>query len=560
MSWDKYNEARKKAKQAQSKLDKASDTVDKLTGKSSKKLTKSEINQAKTAAKNAKSNKWLFAIWAIITIAALVSLLFTSTIEPVVNNWIYGDRSTTTAGDDRGAVGSFADVVTNSDLKIHYVFVGQGDCILIDLPDGKNVIIDSGSETYNSETSQKVISYIDTYLLDDGEIIDYMILTHPDSDHLFYLPDILDTYEVANIYRPYTFFVSDGKDSNQRLDPDGTIATAEEQAAVEAKEREAVAELNSEYGYGIEIGDPTKNTTNAKSTDIMYKFISRIYTETYGEDNTPAEIHYSIAGATISGTDYTFTFYAPVNPSEVYGSWNNYSSVIVLDYNDTKIAFTGDAEKEAENEILANQTNLPLPDVDIMDMGHHGSRTSSQDAFVKALKPEYAIISCGIDNKYGHPNQETIDTLYNNGVDSSHIFITAQSGDIVIGFGYTGTISTDTSTDNTEIDTSGTTDDSADTDTSGTNTNENTETTTTENTNIITSTNIESEILLDVDQTPTTLDYIIAYTGEASVVAPTTTEPIEIKWWYIVVGIIVISGVVLLIIAPSIVKSLKKKK
>ena len=533
MSWDEFNKARKKAREAQNKLNKANKTVDKLTGKSDDKLTKTEINQVKTAAKNAKSYKWLFGIWAIITAAALISLLFTNTIQPALNNWIYGSSDTTTS-EDAGAVGTFTDVVENSELKIYYVFVGQGDCILIDLPDGKNAIIDSGSEAYSSETSAKVLSYIDTYLLDDGEIIDYMILTHPDSDHLYYLPDILDTYEVANIYRPYTFFVSDGENSKQDLDPDGTIATIEEQAAVEAKERAAVAELNSEYGYGITIGDPTKNTTNAKSTDIMYKFISRIYSETYGPNDTPAEIHYPIAGASFGGDGYTFTFYAPVTPSNVYDSWNNYSSVLVLDYNGTKVAFTGDAETDEEDEILANESKLDLPDVDIMDMGHHGSRTSSQDAFVKALNPEYAIISCGIDNKYGHPNQETIDTLYKNGVDSDHIFITAQSGDIVIGLDYTGAVSADTG---------------ADDNTQGTDT----ETTTTEPNTTTTPTTETGETTETV-----TLDYIIAYTGEASTVAP--TEPTEIQWWYIVVAIIVVSGVILLVIVPSIIKSFRKKK
>ena len=529
MSWDKYNEARKKAKAAKNKVDSASKVVDKLTGKSDSKITKSDVNQAKTAVKNAKKYGWLLSIWVVITILALVSLIFTNTIEPAVNNWIYGPSNTTgTTEDDGDVVTTIADVNANSALKVHYVFVGQGDCIMIDLPDGKNVIIDSGSETYNSETSQKVLSYIDTYLLDDGEIIDYMILTHPDSDHMYYLPDILDTYEVATIYRPYTFFVSDGEDSKLALDPDGTIATVEEQAAVEAKERAAVAELNSEYGYGIKIGEP-KNTTNAKSTDIMYKFISRIYNETHGPDDTPAEIYYPIAGEHFGGDEYTFTFYAPITPSNVYSSWNNYSSVIVLDYNGTKIAFTGDAETEEEDEILANESNLPLPDVDIMDMGHHGSDTSSQDAFVKALSPEYAIISCGINNKYGHPKQKTIDTLYNNGVDSNHIFITAQSGDIVIGFGYTGNSSA--SGDNEEV-----VDNNA-------------------------GQNQDSEVTsTTADNQTVTRDFVIAYTGEASLVAPSDPDGNIIKWWYVVVGIIVISGVILLIIIPSFLKSSKKSK
>ena len=492
----------------QQALDNASKTAQKVTKQSSSKkssdsgLSSTDKKNIKTAYKNAKQYKVLFAIFAIITVVALCTLPFANKLEPIVNSWLE-TRHNMTAGDvNNGLVTTIADVNTNSKLKIHYVFVGQGDCILIDLPDGKNMIIDSGSESYDSETSEKVINYIDTILLDEGEIIDYMILTHPDSDHLYYLPDILDTFEVATIYRPYTFYVSNDKDSSQILDPDGTIATVEEKDAIEQKERDAVSYLNSTYNYGITIGDPSKNTTNAKDTNTLYKFISRIYVETYGANDTPAMIKYPIAGEKISGEGYSLTFYAPVTPSNMYNSWNDYSSVMVLEYNGTKIAFTGDAETKEEDEILDNETNLPLPDVDIMDMGHHGSRTSSQDAFVKALNPEYAIISCGIDNKYGHPNQETLDTLKNNGVDENHIFITAQSGDIVIGFDYTP------STPQEEA--------SAET---------------------------------------TSQKYVIAYSGDKSFVE---IAPIHIEWWYVVVCIIVLSGLILLVIVPSIIKAFKK--
>lgn len=451
----------------------------------------------------------LFAIFAIITVLALISLPFAGYIEPVVNSWLDKHINLSAAENGNDYVTTITDVTKNSKLKVHYVFVGQGDCILIDLPDGKNVVIDSGSESYNSETSEKVINYIKNVLLDDGEIIDYLILTHSDSDHVYYMPDILDEFQVATIYRPYTFYVSNGKDSTKKLDNDGTIATKAEKDEIEAKERETVANLNATYNYGITIGDATKSTTNAKNTEIMYQFVSRIYAETYGQSDTRATIKFPIAGETFGGEDYTFTFYAPTNPAKMYSSWNNYSCVMVLDYMGTKMAFTGDAEKVAENEILNNQTNYPLPDVDIMDMGHHGSRTSSQDSFIKALKPEYAIISCGIENKYGHPNQETLDTLHNNGVDDNHIFITAQSGDIVIGFGYT------TKADNADNP---------------------------EQSNV----NTASE---------STSNFIVAYSGDKSYVEP---ADIYIEWWYIVVSIIVLSGLIFLIIVPNTIKSIKK--
>lgn len=478
------------------KLTKSSTKSSSKKNNSDTTLSKSDTKNIKIAYKNAKQNKVLFAIFAIISVIMLCTLPFANTLEPIVNNWINGN-SINSSGQLSSNDITVSSVCLNSKLKVHYVYVGQGDCILIDLPDGKNMIIDSGSDTYDSDTSAKVINYIQQNLLGNGEIIDYMILTHPDSDHVYYLPDILDNFEVATIYRPYTFFVSDGKNSTQKLDPDGTIATKAEKDALEQKERETVANLNSTYNYGITIGDPTEKATNAKTTQIIYKFISRVYNETYGASDTPATMKFPIAGEKITGANYTFTFYSPITPSKVYSSWNNYSSVIVLEYNGKRIAFTGDAEKLEENEILSNK-GLTLPDVDIMDMGHHGSKTSSQDKFVKALNPEYAIISCGIDNKYNHPNQETLDTLHNNGVDDNHIFITAQSGDIVIGFDYTVLV---------------------DDETVGADTNE-----------------IKSIVL--------------AYSGEK--------ELMHIKWWYVVVSVIVLAGVVLLVIVPSVIKSIKR--
>lgn len=438
----------------------------------------------------------MFAIFAIIAVIALCTLPFASTLESMVNNWL--NSSTTTPTEEVSGDGvTVSSVCLNSKLKVHYVFVGQGDCILIDLPDGKNMIIDSGSDAYKNDTSKKVINYIRQNLLGEGEIIDYMILTHPDADHICYLPDVLDEFEVATIYRPYTFYVSDERDSD--------FATKAEKEAIEQKERNAVSSLNSEYHYDITISDPNEKSNkkqNAKTTEVMYKFISRVYAETYGASNTLATMKFPIAGDKIIGDDYTFTFYSPITPSKVYSSWNDYSSVIVLEYNGKRIAFTGDAEKVEENEILAN-TSLTLPDVDIMDMGHHGSRTSSQDKFVKALKPEYAIISCGIDNKYNHPNQETLDTLHNNGVDDNHIFITAQSGDIVIGFDYTAPVSGEA-------------------------------------------------VSADANETK---NIVIAYSGDKDYVPVT---PVHIEWWYVVVAIIVLAGLILLVIIPSILKAIKR--
>ena len=90
------------------------------------------------------------------------------------------------------------------------------------------------------------------------------------------------------------------------------------------------------------------------------------------------------------------------------GDENDSSLVFLLDFMGKKWLFTGDASIESENSILNSHYNI---DCDILKVGHHGSNTSSSDAFIKACSPSEAIISCGAKNKYGHPNKEVINRL-----------------------------------------------------------------------------------------------------------------------------------------------------
>jgi beta-lactamase superfamily II metal-dependent hydrolase len=77
----------------------------------------------------------------------------------------------------------------------------------------------------------------------------------------------------------------------------------------------------------------------------------------------------------------------------------------LLKFGNTSILLTGDIEKEAERQIVAANTNLHA---DVIKVPHHGSRTSSTDAFVKATSPAYAIISVGQRSMFGHPHKEVM--------------------------------------------------------------------------------------------------------------------------------------------------------
>lgn len=110
-----------------------------------------------------------------------------------------------------------------------------------------------------------------------------------------------------------------------------------------------------------------------------------------------------------------------------YEELNDYSPIMKLSFGDTSYLFTGDAEKLAEEEALAKyKTSL---DSDVIKFGHHGSSSSSSDAFIEAVSPKYGIISCAKDNKYGHPHRETLDIIKKYNIKT---FRTDRDGEIIL--------------------------------------------------------------------------------------------------------------------------------
>ena len=103
---------------------------------------------------------------------------------------------------------------------------------------------------------------------------------------------------------------------------------------------------------------------------------------------------------------------AVVHPKSLSGDTNNNSIAIRLQYGEVSFLFTGDGEEEAESEMLTRGANLKAT---ILQVGHHGSKTSTSDRFLKAVQPDVAIYSASVDNQYGHPHIETINRLEKSG-------------------------------------------------------------------------------------------------------------------------------------------------
>ena len=107
-----------------------------------------------------------------------------------------------------------------------------------------------------------------------------------------------------------------------------------------------------------------------------------------------------------------------------YDNENDNSNVIITELDGYKFMFMGDASITTEKEIMSIYN---LPDIDVLKVGHHGSKTSSSEEFINEINPKYSIISVGKNNRYGHPNKEALSNLkkskiYRTDIDGSVLF------------------------------------------------------------------------------------------------------------------------------------------
>ena len=122
--------------------------------------------------------------------------------------------------------------------------------------------------------------------------------------------------------------------------------------------------------------------------------------------------------------EYTEKLFEDIKHIDENGNENDNSSVIYTELNNHKFLFMGDAGVDVEEDLIDKYN---LQDIDVLKVGHHGSKTSSSKTFIDEIKPKYSIISVGKNNRYGHPKEEVLDTLKN-----SKIYRTDLDGSIEI--------------------------------------------------------------------------------------------------------------------------------
>ncbi len=149
-----------------------------------------------------------------------------------------------------------------------------------------------------------------------------------------------------------------------------------------------------------------------------------------------SEVHHGAAGDLIDFHDgvVAHVIWPNKNFKNKKSDTNDSSVTILLEYNGKTFLLTGDLPTEEENKILGELPN----GVEVYKAGHHGSKYSSGEVLLSKIKPHYSVISAGKDNKYGHPNKETLERLTRY---SKKIVSTIDSGDIIFSVSKDGSVS-----------------------------------------------------------------------------------------------------------------------
>lgn len=271
----------------------------------------------------------------------------------------------------------------DGDLKISMLNVGQGDAILIRT--GKQTVL---IDTSDSDERDLLVNELEKLSVTK---IDKLILTHPHADHIGSAKALINASKKEISANPYL-------------------------------EKISVAEV---YDNGI------------ASTSPLYKSYMKAI-------DTKSITHQSLkVGDTLdfgNGVKFKVLYPTPelvnaVNDGGLKSDPNNESIVGRLTYKKFSMMFTGDAEKDVEASILANNKTKALK-CDVLKSGHHGSYTASTKDFVAAVNPSVVLISAGPEeerrNTYGHPHLEPLENYLAQGIDKKNILCTRWNGTITV--------------------------------------------------------------------------------------------------------------------------------
>ena len=253
-------------------------------------------------------------------------------------------------------------------LQITMVDVGQGDCIYLTEDSGIHMLIDGGSSDKSDVAKYQMMPY----LKHEGvSYLDAVVVTHPDSDHISGICVMLEEMDTSGI---------------------------------------AVGTL-----YLPDVGESGRNEE--------YRELERLARA------AGVSVRYLGVGDTLNCEKVMLTCLHPEkgwNETEA----NAYSIVLYLEYDRFTALFTGDLEGQGERLVLDRLDDcFPTQGITLLKVAHHGSRNSTDEAFLKAVNPQLTLISAGRNNRYGHPHEELLERLTDRGC---LIYRTQESGAITV--------------------------------------------------------------------------------------------------------------------------------
>lgn len=311
----------------------------------------------------------------------------------------------------------------NLDRSFVTVFldVGQGDGILIRTEQGTSILIDGGSTSNQRVGEYVLLPAIRYYGMSE---LDYVFVTHGDADHISGIEYLLNAEHIGVRIRNLVLAKYGDRQGLANIE---TLAKEKNINVVYMEAGDKIQEKQNPdmAGLTLECLYPSGSTLEAKQ-------VVEREADSIAEAKQVAEREASgITDDKKIAIGLDNAIIANVPGEEATGSGlnaNDLSMVLLAKYDGRKILFTGDAGSMVEKRLILEKSIL-LSETDALKVGHHGSHSASSKGFLQMTKPQYAIISCGKKNHYGHPHEETLMQLQTIG---ARVYRTDQCGAIIL--------------------------------------------------------------------------------------------------------------------------------
>ncbi|NUO79917.1 DNA internalization-related competence protein ComEC/Rec2 [candidate division KSB1 bacterium] len=247
-------------------------------------------------------------------------------------------------------------------LRVTFFDVGQGDAAVLEFPQGKRLLIDTGP--WRGETNAGASVLVPYFHRQGIRRLHAVVISHPHTDHLGGLPALLSALQIDTVYQ-------------------------------------------------------CSNTTSSELVQRCARLMDSLHVP-YRALHAGEQLHGFSPAAVTALCSST----GDQNPSW-RDNLNDASLVIKIIFGKTSLLFPGDVEQLGEAHLLQH---TPALDSDLLKVGHHGSRTSSSEVFLRAVTPQWAVISVGRYNRFGHPHAEILERYARLGI---HMLRTSQNGAVI---------------------------------------------------------------------------------------------------------------------------------